>query len=335
MLTIYSAAAGQKATDFGDGNSLFTGVLVRELTTPGLGLRELAFRTQGEVARLASLRDSTQEPEVLSRIIGEDVYLTGRPAPSAAVGGAAPDAGAQQADFAAAMKTGTVEALRAFETKYGSGPLVEIARQERERIGKIASKPQEVRKPIVAAIMPDETPIGIPSKPITQNGSAAARNSRSELEDRLGRVQGKWGRADELGLEMLQRFSANSKKSDANIVSEIKKLCDQNWPKTRQSGIFIEIKNFIDGDCAKTKFSAEAQQISKKIQNSSVGKSESAVSLLPPSPVDRISVDLGNYSNTSAGVGEAARKQSRAPLLKYPSAFPGKNNINNYDINNK
>ena len=35
VLTIYSAGAGQKAADIGEGNSLFTGVLVKELTTPG------------------------------------------------------------------------------------------------------------------------------------------------------------------------------------------------------------------------------------------------------------------------------------------------------------
>jgi Caspase domain len=77
VLTIYSAGVGQKATDLGEGNSLFTGVLVKELTTPGLGLREVAFKTQGEVAALASEQGLVQEPGVYSEIIGDDVYLAG------------------------------------------------------------------------------------------------------------------------------------------------------------------------------------------------------------------------------------------------------------------
>ena len=70
---------GQTASDLGEGNSLFTGVLVKELTTPGLGLRELAFKTQGEVAALAREHGLMQQPGVYSQIIGDDVYLFGPP----------------------------------------------------------------------------------------------------------------------------------------------------------------------------------------------------------------------------------------------------------------
>ena len=79
VLTLYSAGAGEKATDIGEGDSLFTGVLVKELATPGLGLRELAFNTQSEVARLAASHGLVQEPAVYSQIIGDDVYLAGPP----------------------------------------------------------------------------------------------------------------------------------------------------------------------------------------------------------------------------------------------------------------
>src|SRR5258708_7387456 len=79
LLTIYSAGVGQTATDLGEGNSLFTGILVKELTTAGLGLRELAFKTQGEVAALAREHGLTQQPGVYSQIIGNDVYLFGPP----------------------------------------------------------------------------------------------------------------------------------------------------------------------------------------------------------------------------------------------------------------
>jgi uncharacterized caspase-like protein len=73
VLTVYSAAAGEKALDSlgdSDPNSLFTRVFVKELTTPGLGLREMAFKTQGEVARLASAKGYDQVPSVDSQIIG-------------------------------------------------------------------------------------------------------------------------------------------------------------------------------------------------------------------------------------------------------------------------
>ena len=79
LLTIYSAGIGQTASDLGEGNSLFTGILVKELTTPGLGLRELAFKTQGEVTALAREHGLMQRPGVYSQIIGDDVYLAGPP----------------------------------------------------------------------------------------------------------------------------------------------------------------------------------------------------------------------------------------------------------------
>jgi hypothetical protein len=108
QLTIYSAGVGQTASDLGEGNSLFTGILVKELTTPGLGLRELAFKTQGEVAALAREHGLMQQPGVYSQIIGDDVYLFGPPkTPSAS----AEDLGrmidvATNADFLATLIAG-------------------------------------------------------------------------------------------------------------------------------------------------------------------------------------------------------------------------------------
>ena len=82
VLSIYSAGVGQKASDRGAGDSLFTSVLVEQLKIPGLGLRDIAFRTQGKVADLANQRGFVQEPGVYSQIIGDDVYLAGTPTTS-------------------------------------------------------------------------------------------------------------------------------------------------------------------------------------------------------------------------------------------------------------
>ena len=124
VLTIYSAGVGQKATDLGEGNSLFTGVLVKALTTPGLGLRDVAFKTQGEVAALASERGLVQEPGVYSQIIGDDLYLAG-----AAATVPAPDY-----TLAKLIETAGPEALATLIPSLPGGPLKERARARAEAL---------------------------------------------------------------------------------------------------------------------------------------------------------------------------------------------------------
>lgn len=147
VLEIYSAGPGQTALDgdSGEANSIFTGAFVDKLRTPGLGLRELAYKTQAEVFRLASARGHDQFPVVASQIVSDDdVYLAGRPAPSPA---ADEGAVARGAAYDAAMGAGTVEALDVFLAKYPEGGLAQSARRERDRLMKLA---MNVVKPIPA-----------------------------------------------------------------------------------------------------------------------------------------------------------------------------------------
>ena len=140
VLSIYSAGAGQQALDnLGDAdtapNSVFTRVFARKLKTPGLGLREAAFETQGEVAALATGAGQDQVPGVYSQIIGEDVFLAGR---NLAV---APVADAEQAAFDAAMQADTATALENFLSQHSKGPLAGIAGRELARLTRLAALP--------------------------------------------------------------------------------------------------------------------------------------------------------------------------------------------------
>ena len=149
VLSIYSAGSGQQALDrLGEAdtsaNSVFTRVFVKKLKTPGLGLRAMAFETQGEVASLATGAGHDQVPGVYSQIIGEDVFLAGRVAVvPAAVETVVADM--QGAEFEAAMQADTVLALGAFAEKFKTGPFVVIARRERERLTKVATLQQATK----------------------------------------------------------------------------------------------------------------------------------------------------------------------------------------------
>ena len=81
--------------------------MVKELKTPGLGLREMAYKTQGEVAKLASANGYNQVPGIYSQIIGDDVYLTGQPPSKPLV----PVVNVEEADFRAAMESGSITQL--------------------------------------------------------------------------------------------------------------------------------------------------------------------------------------------------------------------------------
>jgi hypothetical protein len=140
VLSIYSAGAGQKALDTlgdGDPNSVFTRVFVKELKKPGVGLREIAFRTQGEVAKLASANGYNQVPGVYSQIIGDDFYLT---RPSAPMLAAPPLTNTEQTDLAAALQSGSIAQLDLFLSRYPKSPLVDIVRRERERLTKASDQ---------------------------------------------------------------------------------------------------------------------------------------------------------------------------------------------------
>ena len=153
VLSIYSAGVGQKALDTldddGDPNSVFTRVFVKELKVPGIGLRDMAFKTQSEVAKLASAKGYDQVPGVYSQII-DDFYLTAplestpplAPQPTPAVD-------LEQGDFAAAMQSGSIVMLNSFLSKYPASALAGIVRREKERL----------LKPYLGPLAPSPPPI--------------------------------------------------------------------------------------------------------------------------------------------------------------------------------
>ncbi len=175
VLSIYSAGAGQQALDRlnsadTEKNSVFTRVFLRKLQTSGLGLRSMAFETQGEVASLAASVGHEQTPGVYSQIIGEDVYLAGRAAAAPLM--TAPANDPEQAEFDAAMQAETVTALDGFLAKYPSGALANTARREKDKLIAAAAKPVVAPpKPApaetdVASLPPQPAPA-----PITMSGS--------------------------------------------------------------------------------------------------------------------------------------------------------------------
>jgi formylglycine-generating enzyme required for sulfatase activity/uncharacterized caspase-like protein len=143
VLEIYSAGPGQTALDgdANDANSVFTKAFVDKLRIPGLGLRDLAYKTQAEVYRLAAARGHDQFPVVSSQIISdEDIYLAGRP-PAAVVPSPDLAAGARQETFNAAIAADTDVALRDFVEQYPSGQLADIARQRLARLAALTPAP--------------------------------------------------------------------------------------------------------------------------------------------------------------------------------------------------
>ena len=146
VLEIYSAGPGQTALDGDDkdANSIFTKVFAERLRTPGLGLRDLAYKTQAEVYQIAAARGHDQFPVVASQIISDDdIYLAGRPTGTAADSAAA----AQQSAFNSAVAADTPAALQAFVDAYPSGPLADILRQRLTRLAALTPAPIVTPKP--------------------------------------------------------------------------------------------------------------------------------------------------------------------------------------------
>ncbi len=183
MLTIYSAGVGQRALDrLGEtdriSNSVFTRVFMRNLTTPGLGLRDVAFATQTEVAKLANSVGREQTPGVYSQIIGEDVFLAGKKnAPSADA-----NSDAQMAELENAMKLGTVAALDAFIKNHPDGALANIARMQRQKLAALPAPAQPLAPPTIQQTAPPakepeashESPLQ--SKPVWRQRRRLRRN---------------------------------------------------------------------------------------------------------------------------------------------------------------
>ncbi len=140
VLTIYAAGAGQSALDRINeadraANSVFTRVFLRKLATPGLGLRELAFQTQGEVAALAASAGREQTPGVYSQIIGEDVFLAGRAAPKPAEGA---QMGQDEAVFSMIEGSSDAKLFENFISRFPSSPLRGKAQTRLDELRRLA-----------------------------------------------------------------------------------------------------------------------------------------------------------------------------------------------------
>jgi phosphate transport system substrate-binding protein len=177
VLSIYSAGIGQEALDrLGDSdpnpNSVFTRVFIEALKQPGVGIREAAFKTQGEVARLAASAGQDQVPGVYSQILGDDIVL-GNPAkqpPAIVKTQPAPAADPEQQAFLAAMQRDDAAALDDFLAQHPSGGLADLARRERERLAK-ASRPP---KPLVVPPEPPKEPERVAVLPPEKSPDEAA-----------------------------------------------------------------------------------------------------------------------------------------------------------------
>jgi hypothetical protein len=100
----------------------------------------MAFKTQGEVAKLARANGYKQVPGVYSQIIGDDFYLAGPPA-SPRSQAPTPVLNVEQADFAAALQSASVAKLDAFLSKYPASSLADVVRRERARLKQAPGQP--------------------------------------------------------------------------------------------------------------------------------------------------------------------------------------------------
>jgi hypothetical protein len=201
VLTIYAAGAGEKATDLGDGDSLFTSVLVKQLAMPGLGLREIAFKTQGEVAALASARGLTQEPGVYSQFFGEDVYLLAPPKAPAAQ--ATPEAPGKAVDpvesvfWQSADKGGTADDYLAYLKRYPNGAFAALAANRLNELNAKSKSPippaPTPSAPAASLATPQPSPTRAPTtappvaEPTTRSSTAAAVRHRPVAEAKPAR----------------------------------------------------------------------------------------------------------------------------------------------------
>jgi TPR repeat protein len=80
FMLIYSASHGQQAIEkFGETdnrkNSLFTGVFLDFMMTPGLDLTHLAKRVQDKVSQIAASAGQTQDPDYIDKVRNGDFYF--------------------------------------------------------------------------------------------------------------------------------------------------------------------------------------------------------------------------------------------------------------------
>jgi uncharacterized caspase-like protein len=167
-LIAYAAKAGSLSYDGVGPNSPFTSALIKYIAQPGIDIRIALGKVRDDV--LAATGDR-QEPFVYGSLGGETVSLA--PPVSAAI--ADPLAPAA-ADYAAATRVGSAEALGAFiEAHHEGGFYVDLARDQLNRM-----KPQSAPRP---------TPVASPPSPAIQVAKASPPGDVDPCKTEAARLQ--------------------------------------------------------------------------------------------------------------------------------------------------
>ena len=155
VFTFYSAGLGQTALDRlsdadRDPNSVFTRVLVPELSKSGVDLTALAIDVREEVARLAATVGHDQRPAYYDETIGGRVYLAGLSNGEAKTPLVVQPTQIDPAEHAWAVTkdTTSLAVLEDFIRQFGSTPYGSMARA---RLNELQSRPkaEETRPPVV------------------------------------------------------------------------------------------------------------------------------------------------------------------------------------------
>src|SRR5262249_10490574 len=141
-LIAYAAKAGATAEDGDGANSPFAAALVKYLPIPGLDVRLAFGRVRDDVLKSTGNR---QEPFVYGSIGGEAIPLVPAPAQAQPV----PEQDIRR-DFEAVRQVNTKRAWQIFIATYKQGLLVELAREELQKL--------EAAEPKVATYAPPAQP---------------------------------------------------------------------------------------------------------------------------------------------------------------------------------
>ncbi|MDQ0471323.1 caspase family protein [Labrys wisconsinensis] len=152
VFSIYSAGFGQTALDSlsdsdTDPNSVFTRVLVRLLTKPGLSLQDIAYEVREQVAALAETQRLEQVPATYDQTLHGRIYLKSPPETAKAdqLASAPPACSAAQSDFLSADAAGDAAALLLSAERFPDCPYAAVARiraqQLQARVVAVAAAP--------------------------------------------------------------------------------------------------------------------------------------------------------------------------------------------------
>ncbi|MGE0612559.1 MAG: caspase domain-containing protein, partial [Hyphomicrobiales bacterium] len=190
---MYSAGYGQQALDrLGDGDkestSVYTRVLLQELSRQGKQISEIARDVRLEVERMARSLGHEQRPAYYDEL-SAGFYFAGAPdapapAPMASAGVAPqirtpPDALNERVAFETAKSIDTEAAWDAFLGRFPTGFYADMAKAARDKLQQAASSPPPASVPPVASLAPPPQPqgtdvgrgAGAPSSYWNHNGS--------------------------------------------------------------------------------------------------------------------------------------------------------------------